>query len=328
MRPGPGMPKWRRGHVAVGALMLGIAPPAVALAAGQADAQSATQVDFSPRHVSFGSELRASGVAPAADVGQTVVLEFASAGSRSWRALTSTTIRGDGSFRLASRLPHSGLVRVSGSYTSSTVQPAAGTRGAVSAQAAGSADPLSSTAQRVTVAPDLHVRQRSVAALGGQSVYVLGKLLPGVAGRRVVLQGRSGGGWQTLTAARTGAHGGFSLRYVPGGLGQEQLRVKFDGDQWNARAKARAGQVALYRESLASWYDDGGQTACGFHAHYGVANRTLPCGARVSLRNGNSTVVATVDDRGPFVGGRDWDLNQNTAAALGFGGVGAVWASA
>jgi rare lipoprotein A (peptidoglycan hydrolase) len=34
-----------------------------------------------------------------------------------------------------------------------------------------------------------------------------------------------------------------------------------------------------------------------------------------------------VDDRGPFVGGRDWDLNQNTAAALGFGGVGAVWTS-
>jgi rare lipoprotein A (peptidoglycan hydrolase) len=36
-------------------------------------------------------------------------------------------------------------------------------------------------------------------------------------------------------------------------------------------------------------------------------------------------VTATVDDRGPYVGGRDWDLNQNTAAALGFGGVGTVW---
>ena len=33
------------------------------------------------------------------------------------------------------------------------------------------------------------------------------------------------------------------------------------------------------------------------------------------------------DDRGPVVAGRDWDLNQNTAGALGFGGVDAVWSS-
>jgi rare lipoprotein A (peptidoglycan hydrolase) len=38
-------------------------------------------------------------------------------------------------------------------------------------------------------------------------------------------------------------------------------------------------------------------------------------------------VNAVVDDRGPFVGGRDWDLNQNTAAALGFQGVGTVWST-
>jgi len=31
---------------------------------------------------------------------------------------------------------------------------------------------------------------------------------------------------------------------------------------------------------------------------------------------------------GPYVEGRDWDLNQNTAAALGFGGVGTVWGHA
>ena len=39
---------------------------------------------------------------------------------------------------------------------------------------------------------------------------------------------------------------------------------------------------------------------------------------------GGRTVVATVDDRGPYVGGRTFDLNQNTAAALGFAGVGTV----
>jgi rare lipoprotein A (peptidoglycan hydrolase) len=38
-------------------------------------------------------------------------------------------------------------------------------------------------------------------------------------------------------------------------------------------------------------------------------------------------VTAVVDDRGPYVGGREWDLNQNTARALGFGGVGTVWST-
>jgi rare lipoprotein A (peptidoglycan hydrolase) len=36
---------------------------------------------------------------------------------------------------------------------------------------------------------------------------------------------------------------------------------------------------------------------------------------------------AVVDDRGPYVGGREWDFNQNLAAALGFAGVGTVWAT-
>jgi rare lipoprotein A len=83
----------------------------------------------------------------------------------------------------------------------------------------------------------------------------------------------------------------------------------------------------VFTQSVASWYSDGGSTACGFHATYGVANRSLPCGTKVAFRHGGRTVNATVDDRGPFVGGREWDLNQNTASALAFGGVGSVWSS-
>ena len=88
-----------------------------------------------------------------------------------------------------------------------------------------------------------------------------------------------------------------------------------------------AGLLTVYSESAASWYYDAGNTACGFHAGLGVANRSLPCGTKVRLHYGGHTVTATVDDRGPYVGGRDWDLNQGTAAALGFGGVGTVWVS-
>ena len=104
------------------------------------------------------------------------------------------------------------------------------------------------------------------------------------------------------------------LRYVTGSAGQQRIRVRFAGDQLNGRSTAAAGQMTVYRAAVASWYNDGGNTACGFHAEYGVANRTLPCGTKVEFRYGGRSVTATVDDRGPYVGGRDWDLNQNTAA--------------
>ena len=101
----------------------------------------------------------------------------------------------------------------------------------------------------------------------------------------------------------------------------------FGGDGGNARAVRPAGSVNVLHPALASWYDDAGNTACGFHAGLGVANRTLPCGTKVAFQYGGRTVTAVVDDRGPYVGGREWDLNQTTAAALGFGGVGTVWSS-
>jgi rare lipoprotein A (peptidoglycan hydrolase) len=56
----------------------------------------------------------------------------------------------------------------------------------------------------------------------------------------------------------------------------------------------------------------------------GVANLSLPCGTRVEFFYGGRSVEAEVDDRGPYVGGRTWDLNQSVAGALGFSGVGTV----
>ncbi len=72
---------------------------------------------------------------------------------------------------------------------------------------------------------------------------------------------------------------------------------------------------------VASWYYDQGDTACGFHATYGVANKTLPCGTKVTIAYDGHTVVAEVDDRGPYVYGRDFDLGESTAHALGMSGV-------
>lgn len=76
--------------------------------------------------------------------------------------------------------------------------------------------------------------------------------------------------------------------------------------------------------SVASWYQDAGGTACGFHAALGVAHKTLPCGTVVDFIYHGRRATGVVQDRGPFISGREWDLNQGLAGALGFDGVDTV----
>ena len=46
----------------------------------------------------------------------------------------------------------------------------------------------------------------------------------------------------------------------------------------------------------------------------GVAHKTLPCGTRLTLRHRGRTVRVRVIDRGPFVGGREFDLSRRGQA--------------
>lgn len=89
-------------------------------------------------------------------------------------------------------------------------------------------------------------------------------------------------------------------------------------------AKPQPLNVQYPYVSVASWYKDAGGTACGFHAGLGVANKTLACGTKITFWHAGRTATAIVQDRGPYIPGRDWDLNQNLAAALAFDGVGDV----
>lgn len=89
----------------------------------------------------------------------------------------------------------------------------------------------------------------------------------------------------------------------------------------------------------ASWYgpaDSGGDLACTGEpltsSTFGVANKTLPCGTkvRVCLDRSGPCIDVRVVDRGPYVAGREFDLTEATARAIGFlsRGVGPVWVSA
>lgn len=322
MRPVTAMRHWRRSRLGVGALMIAVPMSAAALVASQALAAPAQQaLHITPRSVRipYGHDVIVRGAAPS-EAGHTVVLEFARRGSTAWRQLSSSTIAGDGSFRLTGALAQSGLVRALDTSTGAQTP-------LLARASSGGAVAQTSAPVPVDVAARVRVRPRPISVLGGQAILVRGRLLPGLTGRKVSLQGREDGHWQTLSSTRTRTAGRFVLRYVANATRRERVRVKFAGDHTNGRDTASAGQMTVYREAGASWYDDGGNTACGFHAHYGVANRTLPCGTTVALRYNGRSVTATVDDRGPYVGGRDWDLNQTTASALGFGGVGTVWSS-
>jgi hypothetical protein len=310
-------------QVAAGALTLMIPASAYALTtgstkalAGTAQIQAAPKFKLASHHVRYGDPFTVTGRAPATDAGHQLTLQYSGVG-RYWHNVASTTIGRRGGFRFRASLKHNGLLRI------------VGRDGFFAASAARSTAPVTiapSSVRRVRVAARFAVGTSQFNSLGGQPVDVRGHLLPGVRGRRVRLDARSGGQWRTIASARTGRRGGFDL-HVTGVTGQQQLRLRFAGDFANTRVAARAGRLTAYRQSVASWYNDGGNTACGFHAYYGVANKVLPCGTKVTFSYGGRTVTATVDDRGPFVAGREWDLNQNLAGALGMGGVATVWSS-
>jgi rare lipoprotein A (peptidoglycan hydrolase) len=103
-----------------------------------------------------------------------------------------------------------------------------------------------------------------------------------------------------------------------------------------AQPEARPGVVRKPQWRLdgnVSWYGPGfygHRTACGLkltRSLVGVAHRTLPCGAKVTFKNpaNGRVVTARVVDRGPYVGGRQWDLTAGLCRKLGHCYTGALY---
>jgi rare lipoprotein A (peptidoglycan hydrolase) len=99
-----------------------------------------------------------------------------------------------------------------------------------------------------------------------------------------------------------------------------------------AEASSIATKVVASRpmqSGMASYYgtESGSQTASGARfipSAMTAAHRTLPFGTKVLVTNKSNgrSVVVTINDRGPFVGGRIIDLSTGAAGAIGMLGAG------
>ena len=102
-----------------------------------------------------------------------------------------------------------------------------------------------------------------------------------------------------------------------------------------AAAKARGNALVAslgngWRRAKVSWYGPGfyGNTMAGGGKlqtdSMVVAHRSMPFGTKIEFEYKGRTCIAVVQDRGPYVSGRMFDLGPGTKRALGFGGVGNV----
>jgi rare lipoprotein A len=189
-------------------------------------------------------------------------------------------------------------------------------------------DPSAEGAQE----PHIGVRHRKLDVRAGRRTAVVGTVAPGVPGITVSLQIRRGR-WKPIDRDRTDAAGRFKLRERLRRTGSTEVRVRVAGGRGVAPGRRRIGRLNVYRYAYASWYGPGlygNRLGCGgtlTPGTLGVAHKTLPCGTKVTFRRGNRSARVPVIDRGPYVGGREYDLTAATAQRLGFHGHGPILAT-
>ncbi len=139
------------------------------------------------------------------------------------------------------------------------------------------------------------------------------------------LQVRRGSHWATLDRDRTDASGRYVLRDRVTRAMSARARVRLSDGTVRS-----LGRLNVYRDANASWYGPGlygNRLGCGgtlTAGRLGVAHKSLPCGSKITLRHGGRVLRVPVIDRGPYVGGREFDLTAATARRLGFHGHGAI----
>jgi len=174
-------------------------------------------------------------------------------------------------------------------------------------------------------AAEIGVSAKRLNIQTGSRVTVKGKVADPATPRTAVLQIQRGHRWVTLARDRTNGAGKFTLRDRVRRPLSSRARVRLSSGETRM-----LGRLNVYRRALASWYGPGlfgNRLGCGGTLQtgsLGVANKSLPCGTKVTLRHNGRVLRVRVIDRGPYVGGREYDLTAATANKLGFHGHGPI----
>lgn len=131
----------------------------------------------------------------------------------------------------------------------------------------------------------------------------------------------SGSGAQTSNGSQGGNSGSSSSTQQPSGNG---------GSSNTGGSSSGSTSVSGWKSGVASYYGIGdgfmgGTTASGAivtESSMGVAMLNVPLGTYVEISYGGKSVIAVVNDRGPYVHGRVIDMQPAVARALGFVSVG------
>jgi peptidoglycan lytic transglycosylase len=292
----------RRRLAALALLPFAAAAATTSIALAASSAAPSAHISASENTVRYGKAVRLSGTVPGTS-GTPVQIAFRRDGGEEWRVV------------------HSAATDVAGAYAARIKPPASG---AYRAQAAGGG-PSAAAPVRVLSLTRFRVKRHVVV---GHRVRLSGRVLPAAAGRpvRITLPGPD-------ERTRTRSGGRFKETWRPRSAGEGKARAFAQGDVLAAASHSRAGRVTVYRPASASWYGPGlygNRTACGqtlSASTLGVANKSMPCGTKLTLRYRGRSVRVRVIDRGPFVGGREFDLTGATKNRLGFGSTGTVLSS-
>lgn len=184
--------------------------------------------------------------------------------------------------------------------------------------ASGEATAAGKVRSTVKLRVDRHVK-------AGKKVRIRGRVRPG--GRRKVIVKVDR---KRVKVVRAGPYGFFRAGWRTRKAGEYKLSVRVvpNGRAYGKRSRAR--RVNVYRSAAASYYGPGlygNRTACGgtlTPSTVGVANKSLPCGVKLTLRYRGRSVRVRVIDRGPYAGDREFDLTERTKRRLGFPSTGTV----
>lgn len=129
------------------------------------------------------------------------------------------------------------------------------------------------------------------------------------------------GGTATEASAKSRHH-----RHYHRHQAQAETNATSDWRNANASMNPTSGSGRSF-SGMASYYgnESGSRTASGQRFNQNAltaAHRSLPFGTKLRVTHRGSSVIVTINDRGPFVRGRVLDLSTGAARAIGLTGAG------